>query len=192
MRVILDRLSELLGRSLPPSAYVVHGARECRRAAVGVVLPLAAVIALTVGTRAMGFDHGWGLAIVVWIVFGGYSLVTALRRPELLRIDADGVRFRDILVPWPSVRQVVILREPYGAEPAQVGVRRRRGAPLPEGLDSLVRRPGDPVGIDPRMRSHVTGTVVDVERVVVAVRAFAPHGVELLERVGDRESVLSR
>lgn len=189
--MILDRLSELLEPTLPPSAYVVRGARDYRRVVTGVVLPLGALLAFAAVAQALGFGGGWGFGFVVWLAFGAYSLVTMLRRPELVRIDAEAVRFGDVVVPWPSVWQVVVLRDPYGAEPVQVGLRLRRGAPLPEALDSLVQRPGD-AGVHEALRSHVTGTAVDVERVAVAVRAFAPYDVELVERAGGREDVLDR
>lgn len=189
--MILDRLSELLEPTLPPPAYVVHGAREYRRVVTGVVLPLAALLAFAAVAQALGFGGGWGFAFVIWLGFGAYSVFWMLRRPESLRIDAEAVRFGDVVVPWASVWQVVVLRDPYGAEPVQVGLRMRRGAPLPEGLDSLVQHPGDAT-VQEALRSHVTGAAVDVERVAVAVRAFAPHGVELVERAGGRENVLHR
>lgn len=189
---VIDRLSELLEPTLPQSAYVVHGPRAYRRAfgVALVLLALAAASAVVDAIGAGGLVPRLRVAMVLgWLVFAGYGAVLALRRPEQLRIDDEAVRLDGVVVPWASVRQVVILRErPDSA--TQVGLRLKRGAPLPEGLDSLVSDPRDPLAIDAGLRSRVAGAAVDVDAVVVAVRAFAPRGVELLERDGDRERVL--
>lgn len=181
--------------------YVLHGPRTYRSASA--ILPalvgVGGIAASTGAERWLGFGGMLGWPAVAFLLFGvGSGVYRAIRRPELLRVDGEGVRFGGVAVPWPSVWQLVLLRpEPVvGAFrtdlPPQVGVRLKRGAPLPAGMNSLVTDPDDPLAIPDPLRSQVGGVEIDGEAVLAAAAACAPPDVVLVERLGDQERVLTR
>lgn len=194
-------LERLLGGSpAPVDGYVLHG----RRSFGGSLRPLIGLLAVGAvsyfGSRWIGDgeSHVPSFVLVAWGVFAVLGLVRSMRRPQRVRVDRAGVLLGGVTVPWPSVWHVVVLRpEPVAGAfrtdlPAQVGVRLKRGAPLPSGVDALITDPDDPLAIPERLRSDVSDAVIDVEQFLAAVARYAPPDVTLAERVGDQEHVLPR
>ena len=154
-----------------------------RRARLAALMPLAVlpiVLALTAVTDLPAFSPVMVAAVLAIAGFQAYQ------RSLVLRVDADGVRLgRGIeyelgyqrmmgaTVPWSSVRDVVVLSPgPLAGGPAQVGVRLKPGAPLPEGARAVVSDPSRPDEVAPDLRTAVPG---GFDRVRLE-RAVAAHG----------------
>jgi hypothetical protein len=113
-----------------------------------------------------------GGAIAAWNLWNSSVVLTVGRR---------GVRFgtrrtgeTTTLVPWSSIREVVLLNAGPaglgGGEP-EVGLRLRPEAPLPDSLGSLIYDPAHPDEVAPELRVTVRG--LDRAKLEAAVEA---HG----------------
>lgn len=194
----LERLTG--GSPAPVDGYVLYG----RRSLGGSLTPLIGLVALGAvsyfGSRWIGDgeSHMPTFVLVVGGVMAVLALARSMRRPQRVRVDHAGVLLGGVTVPWASIWHVVVLRpEPVAGAfrtdlPAQVGVRLKRGAPLPAGVDALITDPDDPLAISERLRSDVSDAAIDVQALCAAVARLAPPGVTLAERVGDQEHVLPR
>jgi hypothetical protein len=117
--------------------------------------------------------HAPALFALVGLCFVGYGVFRAVRPAPALRAGPDGLRLDKVSVPWTSIREVVIVLPvaQSGPSPAvEVGLRLHHGAPLPDGMDSVVYDPGDPNAMQVR-RTFGAGRVAP-EPLAAAVRAY--------------------
>lgn len=193
-----DMLGGLLGRD--GGGYVVR-ARRGTSAVVKALSGTATAVSGYFVVAWIGAGSAFHLKpffIVICVLGALASWKPVVRPPEVLRIDHAGVRFGAVAVPWDSVWQFVVQRhvvEPGGpimVEAPQLGLRLKRGAPLPQGIDGLITDPNDPLAIPDRLRSDVARGRLDVDAAVAAAMRCAPPDVELVDRVGEQETVLSR
>ncbi len=112
---------------------------------------------------------GRGLLFLTFLVAA--VTLRAYRSSTVLQVDARGVtlspagsRLPSVLVPWPSVHDVVV-----GAG-CRVGVRLRPGAPLPRGVPGLVVDPARPQAVQPALVRDVPG--LDLLALRAAVTAY--------------------
>lgn len=149
----------------------------------GAAIVLAALIVVCGGAELIfGDGHGTGwlwslgvIAVVSLIVIFWNGI--AENEPELV-VERPGVRIDEAKVPWPSIRQIVVLG-PDGADgTVEIGLRLRFGAPLPDGMDHVIYDPRDPDALhcDYRLRADR----LDTARLDAAVRAFAPPDVRVV------------
>jgi hypothetical protein len=150
---------------------VSYAVRQPRRAALVTVLTFAgffafAVLIVKVGTFFLVIAG----VIAVWNLWNTSVVLTVGRR---------GVRFgtrrageTTTLVPWPSIREVVLWNAGPaglgGGEP-EVGLRLRPDAPLPDSLGSLIYDPAHPDEVPPELRMRVPR--LDRAKLEAAVKA---------------------
>ncbi|WP_207939329.1 hypothetical protein, partial [Actinomadura darangshiensis] len=95
-------------------------------------------------TRVVHASMFFGL---VGLGVAGYGIFRVIRPNPSLRAGPDGLQLGGVSVPWQSVREVVLALPAVQTEPSpavEVALRLHHGAPLPEGLDSIVYDPRDP------------------------------------------------
>lgn len=178
--------------------YVLRAPRSFGQAAMAVVFGVLFLGAYLVVRPSLGWGNGSLMMVLFGVASVGFGVMRGLKRSEVLGVDDDGVRFGGVAVPWASVWQLVLLRpDPVAGAfradlPPQVGLRLKRGAPLPSGMTSLVTDPNDPLSIDSQLRSDVVKPEIDGEALLAAAAACAPPDVVLVERVGDQEHVRQR
>lgn len=135
-----------------------------------------------------GGSHGPGsippqVGIPVLVV--GYlfiATVAALNDNDpYLAVEQPGVRLDEAKIPWPSIRQLVVLT-PDGADAShgavEIGVRLRFGAPLPDGMGYVIYDPRDPDVL--HFWNSIPVGRFEPARFDAAVRAFAPPGVQVV------------
>jgi len=130
--------------------------RRFRPAAFTPLLGLA-VIVVVVFVLDLGFPAPtWFLVAAVAIV-----LYEVWRATLILSVDAKGVRLGrqgnrrgwQPIVPWGSIHEVALTE----ADPPEVEVRLRLGAPLPDGVAGAVHDPSLEYGTAPQLRMPVPG-----------------------------------
>jgi len=149
-----------------------------------VIAPLAGfLVPSVVGVVVSGPEDQFGRtflyagisAIGVFVVV--VQLAAVAHEPPELAIGAPGIELGGAKVPWPSIWQVVVICSPApDSRWLEVGLRLRFGAPLPEGLTSVVYDPGRPQAF--AVRQRLPARRVDPAEAGTAVRAFAPPDVE--------------
>lgn len=191
-------LRGLLGRE--EDGYVVRA----RRSASGVFKALsgtAAAVSFYLTSAWIAHGSPWHLQpffVLGSVLFAVLSWTSVVRPREVLRINHTGVEFGAIKVPWPSIWHFVVLRQvaepggPIMVEAPQLGLRLKRGAPLPEGIGGLIIDPNDPLAIHDYLRTNIARGRLDVEAVVAVADRYAPADVQLVERNGEQEAVLPR
>jgi hypothetical protein len=89
----------------------------------------------------------------------------------VISVGGRGVRLGATVVPWSSIREVVLWNTGPaglgGGEP-EVGLRLRPDAPLPDSLSSLIHDPANPDEVPPELRTTVRG--LDPAKLEAAVR----------------------
>jgi hypothetical protein len=144
-----------------------YAIRRPRPALLLTVLGFAGFFAFAVlVVEAGAFFLLFAAAIAVWNLWST-SLV--------LSVGARGVRFggrnTTTLVPWSSIREVVLWNAGPaglgGGEP-EVGLRLRTDAPLPDSIGSLIHDPAHPDAVPPELRRTVRG--LDRAKLEAAVR----------------------
>ncbi|MGH3096282.1 MAG: hypothetical protein ACRDMV_09835 [Streptosporangiales bacterium] len=201
-RPVADRAAPRAGTST--RGYVLYGPRSLRdprRAGLVVVAVVDALavcgvaVWLAMTDRLGNSGSLWYPLLALCTVVAAVALARGLRRPELLRIDHKGVSYGEVMVPWRSIYQLVILRHDScgtaGASP-QIGVRLNPGAPLPAGITALGPPPAGSSAVPDPLSTHITGARIDVEAALDAVHRFAPSDIVLVEQLGDEERVLRR
>jgi hypothetical protein len=148
--------------------------RRLRSVAVGLVpavfFLLAAGSGAYVGAKN-SFERSFSVtAITAFIAV--FVLVTRRGAGIELAVSAPGFQLAEVTVPWPSIERVVL-----GS--SAVGVRLTPGAPLPDGMTGVVHDARRPEDLHIRQEFHAER--IDRERIVAAVRAFAP-GVAVVSR----------
>lgn len=199
-RPVADRRSARTGAR----GYVLHGQRSlrdpCRAGLVaGAVVLALATCGVAVWLATTGHFGGprslWYPLLALCAVVAAVALARGLHRPELLRIDRKGVSYGEVMVPWRSIYQLVVLRHgpcvARGSVP-QIGVRLNPGAPLPARITSLDASPTGSSAVPEALSTHIEGARIDVAAALDSVHRFAPSGVVLVEQVGDEERVLRR
>jgi hypothetical protein len=142
-------------------------------------MTLLAVLSAAVffGVAVIVIGAGW-LFLAVAAAIAGHQLWTTTL---VLAVDRKGVRFGgrgrrgdNVVVPWSSIRQVVV----WNAGPAglgggvpEVGLRLRPDAPMPSAVGSLIHDPDHPDDVPPVLRIEVRD--LDRDRLDQAVQA---HG----------------
>lgn len=181
-----------------PHAYVLREPRSWGRVVMAALGGVLGLVGYLVARTLWDWEGGSTPILLFSIASVGFGVWGEVHRSVLLRIDGDGVGFGAVSVPWASVWQLVLLRpEPVAGAfrtdlPPQVGLRLKRGAPLPSGMESLVFDPNDPLAIPDQLRSAVTRPEIDGSAVLAAAAAFSPPDVTLAERVGEEERQLAR
>jgi hypothetical protein len=102
------------------------------------------------------------------------------RAPVELAIEPPGVRLAGAVLPWRLIEHVAVT-------PAEVGIRLKPGAPLPDGVPAIVHDPRRQH--DVHMRQWFGKGRVDVERLRAAVAATGVavrHGVPAKPTLGAR------
>jgi hypothetical protein len=164
----------------------------------GRVLPLLATLLWVAAFAAFAAlvveAPRWFLALV--LLSGAYNLYQRLRPRTLLQVDAEGIRMAGQggrlaaaprRVPWSSVREVVVMSPPAtvaavgGLVGVEVGVRLRQGAPLPDNVRGIVHDPTRPDAVPPGLRVALGSSPLDRDRLAVAVAAFGPPDVRVVD-----------
>lgn len=156
-------------RATPSQPYVV---RE-RSSRWILELPVAVLFGAGWYLFSTRVVHAPALFALVGLWFVGYGAFRAIRPAPSLRAGPDGFRLGKVSVPWKSIREVVIVLPVgrTGPSPAvEVGLRLHHGAPLPDGMDSVVYDPGDSNAMQVS-RSFGAGRV-DPEPLAAAVEAY--------------------
>jgi hypothetical protein len=128
-------------------SYAIH---RPRLAALAQVLGFVAVFALVVlvGTLPKAF-LALAVAFAAWNLWSTSVVISVGRR---------GVRLGGALVPWSSIREVVLWNAGPaglgGGEP-EVGLRLRPDAPMPDSIGSLIYDPAHPDEVPPELRTRV-------------------------------------
>jgi hypothetical protein len=141
-------------------SYAIHRPRLLALVQVMGFVTVFALVVL-VGTLPKAF-----LALAV--AFAAWNLWnTSL----VLSVGRRGMRLGGALVPWSSIREVVLWNAGPaglgGGEP-EVGLRLRPDAPLPDSMGSLIYDPAHPDEVPPELRRTVRG--LDRARLETAVR----------------------
>jgi hypothetical protein len=131
-------------------SYAIRRPRLALLPVLGFALIFAVIV--WIGTLPKGFLVIAG-AVTAWNLWNG-SLV--------LSVGGRGVRFggrnTTTLVPWSSIREVVLWNAGPaglgGGEP-EVGLRLRPDAPLPDSMGSLIHDPAHPDEVPPALRTTV-------------------------------------
>jgi hypothetical protein len=172
--------------------YVVRWPLTARTLLPELLVPVFLVAWLVLLPRIGGHRPAtffWVFAVLVVIL-----RVNQLRTGRIaLEVGPVGIRIgqtptlysgRPVAVPWRSITEVVVLPPrvlspaDLGRSVSSIGVRLRPDAPLPAGVRALVREPG---GVGPLVTRPVRGWVLDRNRLVAAVSAYAP-GVRVVEQ----------
>lgn len=164
--------------------------------ALVAALVIGGVVVWAVVSGRFGASQAlWYPLLALCTVVLAVAFARGLRRPELLRIDRRGVSYGEVMVPWRSVYQLVVLwcdSRGAGEAAPQVGVRLNPGAPLPAGITSLGALPADRSELPEPLRTHITGARIDMDAALDAVHRFAPSGIALVEQAGGEERVMRR
>lgn len=112
----------------------------------------------------------------------GIAVIVRALNASILVVDSEGVTINDRSVPWPSIRQVVLIQAHSSASKTgefEIGLRLAPDASLPDEIDVDVSSPYE---IPSALRTSPDGEQFDRERLAAVVDRLAPENVSFTER----------